>query len=240
MTTATPLLDRATAGLVASALSVLVLGFVLGLRHATDADHVVAVSTIASRARSAKKAIEVGVAWGLGHALTVLVVGGAIVLFGVVIPPRLGLGMELSVAVMLIVLGAMNLSGAVRHLHDAAHTRHDPARESAPAPLPSVSLLRSMGVGVVHGMAGSAAVALLVLATIDNARWALLYLAIFGLGTIVGMVVLTSAMAVPVAVTAGRFERAHRRLSRFAGALSVIFGLFLAYRIGFVEGLFRG
>ena len=214
--------------------TLLVLGFVLGLRHATDADHVVAVGAITSRERSLRSALWIGASWGLGHALTVLVVGGAIVLFGLVIPPRVGLGMEFSVALMLIVLGVVNLRGALRHLHQAAHGERVAA---APASLPP-GALRAIGVGIVHGLAGSAAVALLVLASITDVKFALVYLAVFGVGTILGMMTLTSVLALPVAFAAERFERVHRGLARAAGLLSVAFGLFLSYRIGFVEGLF--
>jgi high-affinity nickel-transport protein len=187
------------------------------------------VSAIASRERSIQKAVLVGVSWGFGHALSVLLAGGAIVLLGIVIPPRIGLGMELSVGVILVLLGVSNLVGlSKRHSHSA----------------PQVStrglggLVKSLGVGVAHGLAGSAAVALLVLASIDEPRSALLYLAVFGFGTLLGMVMLTSALAVPVAYAAHRFERAHRELARAAGLLSVAFGLVLVYRIGFVDGLF--
>jgi high-affinity nickel-transport protein len=214
--------------------SLLVLGFVLGLRHATDADHVVAVGAITSRERSLRSALWIGASWGLGHALTVLVVGGAIVLFGLVIPPRVGLGMEFSVALMLIALGVVNLRGALRHLHETAHAdRSKPAPASVPP-----GALRAVGVGIVHGLAGSAAVALLVLASITDPKFALVYLAVFGIGTILGMMTLTSALALPVAFAGDRFERMHRGLARAAGVLSVAVGLFLAYRIGFVDGLF--
>jgi hypothetical protein len=225
-----------------SFVSMLVLGFVLGLRHATDADHVVAVGAITSRERSLRSALLIGVSWGLGHALTVLVVGGAIVLFGLVIPPRVGLGMEFSVALMLIVLGIVNLQGAMRRLHEVAHSAKAAPGEAsiksgARAWVPA-GAVRAVGVGIVHGLAGSAAVALLVLASMTDARFALLYLAVFGLGTILGMMTLTSALALPVAFAGERFERVHRGLARTAGLLSVAFGLFLAYRIGFVDGLF--
>lgn len=215
-------------------ISMLLLGFVLGLRHATDADHVVAVGAITTRERSPRAALLIGVSWGLGHSLTVLAVGTAIVVFGVVIPPRVGLGMEFSVALMLIVLGAANLQGAVRHLHSAAHPG------STPNESPSVPRgpLRALGVGVVHGLAGSAAVALLVLASINDPELAVCYLAVFGLGTIAGMVTLTSALALPMAYAAQRFRRFQVGLSRAAGVLSVALGLLLAYRIGVVDGLF--
>lgn len=215
-------------------ISMLLLGFVLGLRHATDADHVVAVGAITTRERSARSALLIGVSWGLGHSLTVLAVGSAIVLFGLVIPPRVGLGMEFSVALMLIVLGAANLQGAMRSLHSAAHAS-SAERETSSVPR---GALRAVGVGIVHGLAGSAAVALLVLATIQEPKLAVFYLAVFGLGTIAGMVTLTSALALPMAYAAQRFRRFQSMLTRAAGVLSVALGLFLAYRIGVIEGLF--
>ncbi len=215
-------------------LSMLLLGFVLGLRHATDADHVVAVGAITTRERSPRSALLIGVSWGLGHSLTVLAVGSAIVLFGLVIPPRVGLGMEFSVALMLIVLGAINLQGAMSNLHAAAHP---PAATGEPSHGPR-GPWRALGVGIVHGLAGSAAVALLVLASIQDPELAVLYLAVFGLGTIAGMVALTSALALPMAYAARRFQRFQSSLSRAAGVLSVALGLFLAYRIGVVDGLF--
>lgn len=218
-------------------ISMLLLGFVLGLRHATDADHVVAVGAITTRERSPRSALLIGVSWGLGHSLTVLTVGSAIVLFGLVIPPRVGLGMEFSVALMLIALGAVNLQGAVRGLHSAAHPSSRPASSSNPGPR---GPLRAVGVGIVHGLAGSAAVALLVLTSIKDPELAVFYLAVFGLGTIAGMVTLTSALALPMAYAARRFQRFQSGLSRAAGVLSVALGLFLAYRIGVVDGLFSG
>jgi high-affinity nickel-transport protein len=215
---------------VSSSVELLLLGFALGVRHATDADHVVAVSAIASRERSLRKAVLVGVSWGLGHALSVLLAGGAIVLLGIVIPPRLGLGMELSVGLILVALGVANLTGSSkRHTHAAAPD----------SPTPS-GIFKPLGVGIAHGLAGSAAVALLVLASIEAPSSALLYLSVFGLGTLLGMVMLTSALALPVAFAARRFERGHRELARAAGLLSVAFGLALVYRIGFVDGLFTG
>jgi len=213
---------------VGSLGSILALGFLLGLRHATDADHVVAVGAIASRERSVRAALLIGATWGFGHALTVLLVGSAIVLLGVVIPPRVGLGMEFSVALMLIGLGALNLGGVSAR---AAELPREPSR-------PRAALLRSLGVGVVHGLAGSAAVALLVLATTADSWVALPYLGLFGLGTIVGMTALTSLLALPAAWAAERSAWLRRTVVRAAGLLSVVVGLTLAYRVGIVEGLF--
>ena len=206
-------------------LAVLALGLVLGMRHATDADHVVAVSTIVSRARSTRSALRIGALWGLGHTVTLLAVGGAIILFGVVIPPRLGLSLELTVAVMLIALGVFN----------RRHGGHAAAAESgSSAPLPARPLL----VGLVHGLAGSAAMALLVLTTIREPRQAMLYLAVLAAGTVLGMVGLTGTLAIPLLAATTRFQLLDRSLGRIMGTVSIVFGLFLVYRIGFVDGLF--
>jgi high-affinity nickel-transport protein len=252
-------------------LSILFLGFFLGMRHATDSDHVVAVTTIVSRQRSIGSAVVTGIYWGIGHSFTLLVVGGAIVLFGVVIPERLGLSLEFCVALMLILLGALNLRATMRSLRNAVaqsgpvhahphqhgdyvHTHvhghgpepHGHADDAVPPAkldhwfgrVKLYQMLRPIVIGVVHGLAGSAAVALLVLPAIRNPAWAMAYLLVFGLGTIAGMTLTTATIAVPVTCST-RFHFCHRHLGTAAGLVSLGFGLFLAYQIGFVEGLFR-
>ncbi|MBZ5645048.1 MAG: high-affinity nickel-transport family protein [Acidobacteriia bacterium] len=294
-------------------LSISVLGFFLGMRHATDPDHVIAVTTIVSRERNIFHAALIGVFWGLGHTFTILLVGSAIILFKLTIPARLGLSMELSVGFMLIVLGALNLTGAMQramgwitargmagdahshwffgrqivHAHEESGgpvsneafslagwtvvegelsaARQDVQEGLEPFPpgfqveresdssdavvepaagwRPKLSLfhiVRPLLVGIVHGLAGSAAVALLVLATISRAGWAIGYLLIFGLGTVAGMMLITAAIAIPFAYSMRRFARLNRGLALASGFLSVAFGIFLCYQIGFVEGLFTG
>jgi high-affinity nickel-transport protein len=196
-----------------------ITSLLLGMRHATDADHIVAVSTIACRERSVWRAASVGAVWGLGHSLTILVVGGAILLFKITLTPTIGLSLELTVALMLIVLGVLNLLNV----------------QWRPGPLASV---RPFAVGVVHGLAGSAAVTLLVLPLIENIWWAASYLLIFGLGTIAGMAVITFAMAAPAVLLATRVEGLRRGVRLASGVVSLVFGTYLGYRIGFVDGLF--
>ncbi len=225
-----------------SLLTLLVLGFFLGMRHATDTDHVVAVTTIVTRERTPRAAVGIGALWGLGHTATIVLVGGAIVVFGLVIPPHVGLSMEMSVAAMLVVLGAANLTGALRHIDHAAHGSHSAAHlphpEESSAARPLGRLLRPLTVGVVHGLAGSAAVALLVLTTVRDVASALVYLAVFGAGTVLGMMLLTTAMAVPLAALGARFGSLDRTMARATGLISIAVGLFLAYQIGVVDGLF--
>ena len=201
-------------------LPTLLLGILLGMRHATDADHVVAVTTIVTRQRSVGQAMRIGALWGAGHTLTILLVGGSIILLRVVIPPRLGLAMEFAVALMLIGLGARNLFGA-------------PSRGSRAA-----AAARPVLVGVVHGLAGSAAIALLVLTTIPDPRWSLGYLLLFGLGTVAGMMAVTAGMAAPMGLLAGRFGGLNRTLQLASGTLSVVVGLVLAAHLTLARGLF--
>jgi ABC-type nickel/cobalt efflux system permease component RcnA len=253
-------------------LSIIVLGFFLGMRHATDPDHVIAVTTIVSRQRSIRHAALIGALWGAGHTITILVVGSAIILFGIVIPPRLGLTMELSVGLMLILLGILNLSGIMRriteiftpsqmgtHSHphghgDYVHSHphgHSPEKHGHPedatpggwmdrvfGKLGIYQVVRPLAVGIVHGLAGSAAVALLVLTTIRVPSWAVLYLLVFGIGTVAGMMLITAAIAVPFTYSEKRFLRINRGLGLISGVVSLVFGLFIVYQMGFVNGLF--
>jgi high-affinity nickel-transport protein len=228
--------------------AIILLGLFLGMRHSTDPDHVVAVSTIVARERSIKQGAMIGMMWGFGHTITIFAVGAAIILFKLTIPPRLGLSMEMAVAGMLILLGILNLTGLLQRLTERLTPMawaNGEGKTSAPdAGKQSSSfvnrfgyyqLLRPLAIGLVHGLAGSAAVALLVLSMIPSPAWAVMYLVIFGLGTVAGMMLMTTAMAVPIALTG---KRSTRYLTVASGLVSICFGLFLVYQIGFVDGLF--
>ncbi len=236
-------------------VSAVLLGFVLGLQHATDPDHLVAVATIVTRERRFADGALVGVLWGVGHMATLTLAGALIVAFRLTLGPGVANGLELVVAAMLIVLGVWRLSEAARGLdtvprahlaadHDHGHLEavhshahvHGPRVHAHPHVHPSRSLLaalavrrgrlplRALAVGAVHGMAGSAAASLLVLATLGSTAGAVAYLAVFGVGTILGMTLLTAAMAYPVSLALG-FHRARRALAVCAGLGSIAFGL---------------
>jgi ABC-type nickel/cobalt efflux system permease component RcnA len=270
----------------AAPLGIALLGLLLGMRHATDPDHVIAITTILSREHRIAAAARIGVIWGLGHTLTVLIVGATIIVFNIAIPTRLGLAMEFGVAVMLILLGVGAASSIVRritghdgadsicdsdslvmhshqHTHSSAtHTHphihldshdHHPHPDAAACSLHKESdlmddmplsfaarrpLLRSFSVGLIHGLAGSAAIALLVLTAIPQPLWATLYLTIFCLGTIIGMGLVTTAIAAPFIFASRRLSWLHQGFVTSAGLLSFGFGLLLAYQIGVVDGLF--
>lgn len=181
-----------------SALSLLALGFLLGLKHATDPDHVVAVTTMVTKMRHIKHAAIIGIIWGIGHTLMIMVVGIAIILFHISIPPHIQNLFELLVAFALIVLGVLTLTGSTGRFQS-----HDFAR-------PFVT-------GLIHGLAGSAAVALLILGSISDQMVAMIYLGIFGLGTIIGMMTITTILG---------FARANRMLTMLSGVISIIYGVY--------------
>src|SRR5215471_6527989 len=233
-------------------LSILAVGFFLGMRHATDPDHVIAITTIVSNQRTSMRAALIGTFWGVGHTLTIFVVGAGIILFNLVIPVRVGLSMELCVAVMLIVLGLINVRAFLRampaiddptrksvlhshphghgdYVHSHPHTHNPEAHPHSPDQTPLARLDRTFGkvgayqylrplvVGIVHGLAGSAAVALLVLTTIRDFHWAIAYLLVFGVGTIAGMMLITMSLASAFTMMRRGREKFSRRLALASG-----------------------
>src|SRR5262245_40432658 len=218
--------------------STIALGFLLGIRHATDADHVAAVAATVGRERLARPAAWIGVWWGVGHTITIVLVGAAIVLFDVIIEPRLGLAMEFGVGLMLVLLGGANLCTA-RKSEATAPGSSDAATTRRHVHHTGVSnIVRPVAIGVVHGLAGSGAIALLVMTTIRDPVWAIFYLLVFGAGTIIGMAMITIAIAMPFASFGERSVKGHAFLRSATGVASVALGLLLAYRIAVVDGLF--
>lgn len=227
-----------------SLLPAALLGFVVGLRHATEADHVAAVSAIVARERTVRGAALIGAAWGLGHTITLLLLGGAIVAFGLSIPRSLALSLELLVGAMLIALGLWNfLSHRRRHTHAAPPITalEEPSDRPRSRAFASASIRRAMRplvVGSMHGLAGSAAAALLVAAAARTVTGGLAYLLVLGLGTMLGMTLITAILALPLGKALRRFERAEAWLRVGSGAMSCAIGAVLVYQIGFQDGLF--
>ena len=242
-----------------SFLPVALLGLVVGLRHATEADHVAAVSAIVARERTVRGAALIGAAWGLGHTLTLLLLGGAIVAFGLSVPRSVALSLELLVGAMLIGLGLWNFAARssrdrASHAHGPSHDHaHGPSHDHARDPsddrtsaIPRASSLRAsvrralrpLVVGSMHGLAGSAAAALLVAATARTAISGVAYLVVLGLGTMLGMTAITAALALPLGKALRRFDRAEIWLRVGSGAVSCAIGALVVYQIGFQDGLF--
>jgi ABC-type nickel/cobalt efflux system permease component RcnA len=209
------------------AIALLGSGFLLGMLHAGDPDHVVAVTTIVSDQRSVRRAGAIGALWGIGHTVPLLILGGAIVALRTAVPPRLALALEFGVALMLIALGVANI---VRRPHGHAHepegARRPPGRT------------RPLVVGFVLGLAGTAAVALYVLTRVDSPLLAMTSLLLFGFGTVAGMMLITALVGIPVSLASTRFPGAAPWLRVASGVVSLGFGLLLAHRVGIEDGLF--
>ena len=236
-----------------STASVLTFGFVLGLKHAVEVDHLAAVSTIVSERKSLLGSLVVGGLWGVGHTISLFVAGIFVILFHVEISQRMALFLEFLVGLMLVALGANALRKLWRggHLHLHAHQHggrahvhphiHD-RRESETDPHTHHGYqpgMRPLVVGMVHGLAGSAALMLLVLSTINAPLVGLLYILIFGVGSIGGMMLMSALVSLPLSLTAKRFTRANLMMRGLAGLFSVSFGLLMLYKIGVAGDLFR-
>lgn len=207
--------------------SLLALGCVLGIKHAVEPDHVAAVSAIAARSRRLLGAAMAGIFWGIGHSATLFAVGMALLWTRTEIPDRWALTLEFLAGAMIVFLGAGSLRSAMKR------DGRDPVRSAAAE---TDGRLKTMLVGIVHGLAGSAALALLLMSLLDSAWQGALFLLSFGTGTVIGMLAATTVIGLPFVLTADK-RRLNRRLVGLAGAASVLFGLFYMHEIGVKEGL---
>jgi ABC-type nickel/cobalt efflux system permease component RcnA len=241
----------------ASFLALLGLGLVFGLKHATEVDHVVAVSTIVSEHRSLFRSALVGALWGAGHTVSLVTVGIIVLVFQVTIPLPVARWLEFGVALMIIALGASAILRVMRkrarvHLHRHSHdgqshvhihfheqeTKHVGAVSSHSHAISKIGF-KPLFVGAMHGLAGSAALTLLVLTQIRSVSLGLLYLAVFGIGSMVGMFLMSGLVGLPFALSARRISHLNFGLQTIAGALSIAFGLWYAYETGVVNHLWR-
>ncbi|MFN2530695.1 MAG: urease accessory protein UreH [Pyrinomonadaceae bacterium] len=233
-----------------SLISILGLGFVLGLKHAVDADHLAAVATLTSERRSLLSSLFIGVLWGVGHTISLMMAGILVIFLHLQITELLKQSLEFVVAIMLVALGANALRKLARgghvHMHVHEHGGHMHAHphvhgNNTPDPANTHhelhSGLRPLIIGGVHGLAGSAALILLVLTTISSAIEALLYIALFGLGSIGGMMILSTLLALPARLTVQRFSRVNLAVRCTAAVLSLSLGVLMIYQIGFVNHL---
>ena len=233
-------------------LGILTLGFLIGLQHAMEADHLAAVASLATRGRGLLDTARQGTVWGLGHTLTLFLFGGAVLVADTLVPERVASGLELAVGVMLILLGTDVLRRVVRdrvhfhahrhgsreHFHAHSHRERvdhddDPHHHRHPKTLP----LRPLFVGMMHGMAGSAALIVLALETVTSPRQGLVYIAVFGFGSIVGMTVVGAAISLPLRYSPRSLTWVHNGLRTLVGLFTVGLGAYIVYHIGVAGGL---
>jgi len=218
-------------------MTLLGLGFVLGLKHSLDADHVVALSTIVSHTRSLKKSSLVGVLWGLGHTLALFLVGILLLSFRFTLPDRIALAFELLVGVVLVFLGIDVLRKIEKgkiHLHEHKHSNsthmHFHSHKDAES---HIHTHKPFIVGMFHGLAGSAGIMLLILTTVSSTFQGLLFIALFGIGTILGMLAVSIVISLPF-MFSSKFDKLQNTLRMLAGVFSIVFGVVIISEIGFL------
>ncbi len=226
--------------------SVLILGFLIGLRHAIEADHVAAVATLSNRSSSLRGALRLGAVWGIGHTLTLLIVGTAFLYLDMLVPERVVQALEIMVGIMLILLGIDVVrrmlkdrihfhvhphAGGVVHFHAHSHkgelehivSQHE-HNHSTEFPL------RALIVGLVHGLAGSAALVLLTLQTIQNPLIGVLYIVLFGFGSIIGMAAISLVIVIPFYYSGKGLTWVHNGLKCITGTATIVIGALLIYQ----------
>lgn len=234
-----------------SAVSILSGGLVIGIKHAFEADHLAAVSTIVSQRKNTLNSLLIGGVWGLGHTVSLMIAGIGVIFLNIQIERYKNI-LEFGVALMLIGLGANVLIKLVRggrlHYHVHSHGSythiHPHIHENKPEPDPNSHhglrlSIRPLLIGIVHGLAGSAALMLLVLSQIQSTTLAFGYIIIFGVGSIGGMMLMSLVFSLPARFTTGHFKRTHLAVQAAAGLFSLLVGLSLAYELGFKEWLLR-
>jgi len=214
--------------------SLLALGFVLGLRHAIEADHLAAISTIVTERRSLLSSLLIGASWGLGHTLALLIAGVGVLLLRYQMTDRMAHGLELGVGMMLVLLGANVLRTVVDR--GASHG-HDHATVASHSHSEAWLVARPLLVGMVHGLAGSAPLLLLTLAVVSSPLAAFLYIAVFGVGSMMGMAIMSLLLGLPARLTVEHFARTHLALRGLSGLFSVAIGLFIVYQNGVLNRL---
>lgn len=229
----------------ANILTALFLGLLLGVKHALDADHVVAVTTIVSRSGSILRSALVGLSWGIGHTLTLFAAGFGVLVLKLTIPDKMALSMEFAVGVLLVLLGVPLLKQLVvsrAHIHPHQHMdkRHFHSHShSDTAGHEHTHLRRPLLVGMLHGLAGSGALTLLVLNTMPSVAQGLAFLLVFGVGSILGMLVFSGLISIPFKLTARLSLRLNLWVHGAAGFISIVLGLLIMWQTGFAGGLFR-
>lgn len=222
-----------------SIISVLLLGFLLGLKHAIETDHIAAVATIASEQRSMWRASLVGAVWGMGHTASLLVAGIAVLALRLAIPEQIQLVFEFLVGLMLVGLGVRAIRRAAKAvvIHQHEHEHGGPSHAHLHVHVGGIQHhggwagvpTRSFWIGLMHGLAGSGALTVLVLASVPSLVVGILYILVFGAGSILGMLGTSALIGLPMVLTAGRFGTLHMRLQQVAGVLSIGVGIVLAW-----------
>lgn len=228
----------------AGLLTIIFFGFLLGIKHALDADHIVAITTIVSRSRSVLRGALAGLSWGMGHTLILFAAGFGVLVFKLSIPDRLALSVEFVVGILLVLLGVPLLKQLLAnkshvHLHQHEDKRHSHLHTHGDTPgHDHKHSRRPFLLGMVHGLAGSGVLIPLILSTMSSVIQGLLFIVIFGIGSMLGMLIFSGLISLPFKLTAGTSLRLNLWVRGIAGLISILLGFYIMWQIGFVDGLF--
>ncbi|GGB42411.1 sulfite exporter TauE/SafE family protein [Fictibacillus barbaricus] len=209
-------------------VSILTLGFMLGIKHALEPDHIIGVSTIASQSKKLSKSALAGVFWGVGHTATLLTVGMGLIFLKSDVPEKYAMSLEFLVGIMLVYFGLSAIYSHKNKTHSEAHGRS----------FVKFSYGKALFMGFIHGLAGSAALVLLTMSTVDNLLEGGLYIVVFGAGTVVSMLFFTTIIGIPFIMSANK-KTFHKPLIQLTGVISTLFGIYYMYNLGVTEGLFK-
>lgn len=224
-------------------LSILTLGLLFGMRHTIEADHLAAVATLTSNTKTVKLAVRQGALWGIGHTLTLFIFCSVVLFFNTSIPENTASLLEFVVGIMLLVLGADMLRKTYKkrihfhthehpstgkHFHAHSHTKGEEHTEAHEHHHANNSFYKPLLIGMMHGMAGTAALMVLVFQSVEGTVAALIYTVIFGVGSILGMALLSVTIAVPFMFSASRMTRLHNAMHYSLGSITMCIGLMVA------------
>ncbi|MFS0635409.1 urease accessory protein UreH [Mesobacillus foraminis] len=210
-------------------LSILSLGFILGIKHAVEPDHVIAVSTVAGQSKKLSTSALTGVFWGIGHTATLFLAGVSVILLKGEIPEKWAMSLEFLVGIMLVYFGVSAFL-SLNNRHQGSQSHHVKS--------PEVPYGKSIFMGFIHGLAGSAAMILLTMSTVSSIWEGVLYIMIFGAGTIIGMLCFTTIIGIPFILSTKNINL-NTGFARLTGLISAVFGFYYMYNLGVTEGLFK-
>ncbi|MGM0876380.1 MAG: urease accessory protein UreH [Bacillota bacterium] len=216
--------------MILSFLSILFLGFILGIKHSIEPDHIIAVATIASKSKKLWRSTLAGVFWGIGHTITLFIVGMILILMKDEISDKWTMSLEFLVGIMLVYLGISSMF---------FYKKYSNLQEQGTRDWEKASFLKSILIGSIHGIAGSAAMVLLTMSTVTTVWEGAVYILVFGIGTIVGMLCFTTIIGIPFVMSTNKSIGLNRVLTKLAGTVSFVFGIYYMYNLGVTEGLFK-
>lgn len=227
--------------MITDTIIMLGLGFLLGVEHAFEPDHIVAISSLISKEKNLKKTTILGAIWGVGHTTTLFLAGIIILTLKITIPETIALSLEFLVGLVIIFLGFYVIRDIIekkKHIHKHTHNgRTHTHIHSHKGTDQHTHYHQSFSVGLIHGLAGSAALMLLILSTFNSLIIGIIYILLFGIGSMVGMAIVGGLISIPFIYSSKKSRSINTVIQYGTGMISIGFGSYLLFKIGYLEGL---